>query len=160
MMMLRGTDAERLYKLSWGKPIQIGEYRTTPIGVRNNPMAIFPYPKEISACMDRYIEWRDRNHTDKILHPVIFATHLSNYFLQIHPFLDGNGRVGRTLLADYLIRQGYLPIVFVDLAREDYLEMVACAGDGKPDELCAAVTLTQWEMMREIGVRESESLTA
>jgi Fic family protein len=153
MMMLRGTDAETLYAFNWGKRIQLGDYRTTPIGVRFNPMRIFPYPQEVPACMHRYIEWRDRNHTGKILHPIILATHLSTYFVQIHAFLDGNGRLCRTLLADYLIRQGYLPVVFVDLDREDYIKMISDAEDGKPDDLCSAVAQTQLEMLWEMCLR-------
>jgi len=133
MMMLRGTDAETLYAFNWGNRIQLGDYRSTPISVRSNPMRIFPYHLEVPACMHRYIEWRDRNHADKILHPIILATHLSTYFVQIHPFLDGNGRLCRVLMADYLIRQGYLPVVFVDLVREDYIKMISDAEDGKPE---------------------------
>ena len=154
MMILRGTDAETLYASNWGKRIQIGEYRLAPISVKSNSMRIFPYPQEISACMHRYIEWRDRNHTDKIFHPIILATHLSTYFLNIHPFLDGNSRLGRVLMADYLIRQGYLPVVFVDLAREDCLKMISDAQDGKPDDLGTAVTQTQLEMKWEISMRQ------
>lgn len=90
-------------------------------------MRIFPYALEVSACMHRYIEWRDRNHINKVLHPVIFATHLATYFLHIHPFLDGNCRLGRIFMAEYLIRQGCLPVVFVNLAREDYLKMISDA---------------------------------
>jgi hypothetical protein len=69
MMILQGTDAETLYAINWGKRMQIGDYRSAPISVKSNPMRIFSYPQEIPACMHRYIEWRDRNHTDKILHP-------------------------------------------------------------------------------------------
>lgn len=154
MMILRGTDAETLYALNWGKRKHTGEYRSTPISVKSNPMSIFPYPLETSACMHRYIWWCDRNHTDKILHPIMLATHLSAYFLHIHPFLDGNGRLGRVLMADYLIRQGYLPVVFVNLAREDYLKMIADAQDGKPGDLCTIVTQTQLEMMWEMTMRQ------
>ncbi|TAQ90839.1 hypothetical protein B7494_g835 [Chlorociboria aeruginascens] len=154
MMILRGTDAENLYAFNWGQRKHLGEYRSTPISVRSNLLRIFPYPQEVSACMHRYVEWRDRNHTDKILHPIIFATHLSTYFLHIHPFLDGNGRLGRVLMADYLIRQGYLPVVFVNLAREDYLKMISDAQDGKPGDLCNTVTQTQLEMMWEMTMRQ------
>jgi Fic family protein len=154
MMILRGTDAETLYAVNWGKRMQIGEYRSAPIGVISNPLRIFPYPQEIAACMHRYIEWLYRQHTDKILHPIILATHLSTYFVHIHPFLDGNGRLGRVLMADYLIRQGYLPVMFVDLPREDYLKMISDAQDGKPDDLCTTVAQTQLEMLWVISMRQ------
>ncbi|CAG8502911.1 3041_t:CDS:2, partial [Ambispora gerdemannii] len=32
--------------------------------------------------------------------------------VHIHPFIDGNGRVGRSIMAYYLVRNGYPPIVF------------------------------------------------
>lgn len=153
-LMLRGTDSETLYAFNWGKRIQLGDYRSTSIAVRSNPLRIFPYPQEVPACMHRYIEWRDRNHADKILHPMILATHLSTYFVQIHPFPDGNGRICRVLMADYLIRQGYLPVVFVDLVRDDYIQMISEAQDGKPEDLCTAVTRTEFEMLWEISLRQ------
>jgi hypothetical protein len=56
-------------------------------------------------------------------------------------------------MADYLIRQGYLPVVFRELEREYYLKMVSDAQDGKPDELCEAVALTQAEMLFAISPR-------
>lgn len=153
LLLLRGTNAETLHAFSWGKRVQLGDYRPAPISARSNPMRIFPYHEEVAACMHRYIEWRDRNHADKILHPIILATHLSAYFVQIHPFLDGNGRLCRVLMADYLIRQGYLPVVFINLAREEYIQMVSDAQDGKPDDLCASVAQTELEMMSVISMR-------
>ena len=54
--------------------------------------------------MQRYIEWRDRHHTDKILRLIIFASHLPTYSIHLHPFQDKNGRLGRVLMADYMIR--------------------------------------------------------
>jgi hypothetical protein len=57
-------------------------------------------------------------------------------------------------MTDYLIRLGYLPVVFVDLAREDYLKMISDAQDGKPKDLCTAVTQTQLEMMWEVSMRQ------
>lgn len=56
-------------------------------------------------------------------------------------------------MADYLIRQGYLPVVFRELEREHYIEMVSDAQDGIPDDLCEAVALTQAEMLFTISLR-------
>lgn len=40
------------------------------------------------------------------------AAYLHLRFEEIHPFADGNGRVGRTLLNYYLMTHGYPPLVF------------------------------------------------
>src|SRR2546421_9745624 len=82
---------------------------------------------------------------------LVLATQLFVYFVHIHPFLDGNGRVGRVLMADYLIRQGDLPVVFRELEREHYIKMVSDAQDGEPDDLCEAVALTPTEMLVTIS---------
>jgi Fic family protein len=148
-LMLAGTAAEKLYTHGWGKRVALGEFRSSPISVKSNPMAIFPYPVEVPASMERYINWRDDCHSSSSLHPLILATHLFVYFCQIHPFPDGNGRVGRSLMADYMVRQRYMPVVFVNMDRDDYLRMVSDASNGKPEELCQAVVLTQAEMFHD-----------
>jgi Fic family protein len=127
--MLVGTGSEMLYKLGWGKRVSLGEFRSAPIAVRSDPMRIFPYPAEVAACMERFVNWRDDCHTSQQLHQLILATHLFVYFCHIHPFPDGNGRVGRALMADYMVRQGYMPVVFVSMDRKDYLRMVSNAQD-------------------------------
>lgn len=151
--MLAGTNAERSYALQWGRRIRPGEFRATPITVKSNRERIFPYPAEVPACMERFIKWRDQTHHLRQLHPVILATHIYVYFCHIHPFPDGNGRVGRCLMADYMIRQGYLPVVFVDMDRKDSLQMVSDAQDGKPEELCMNVAQTQAEMLFTLSLR-------
>ena len=151
--MLVETAGERLYTHGWGKRIKLGDFRSAPIAVRSNPMSIFPYPAEVPACMERFVKWRDDCHASQQLHPLILATHLFIYFVHIHPFPDGNGRVGRALMADYMVRQGYMPVVFVNLDRNDYLKMVSSAQDGDPGELCEAVASTQVEMLFTKGRR-------
>lgn len=87
------------------------------------------------------------------LHPLILATKLCVYFAHIHPFEDGNGRASRVMMADYLIRQGFLPVVFQDLERMDYLNMISEAQDGEPEGLCTFVAQTALDMMFTISLR-------
>lgn len=103
--------------------------------------------------MKRFFEWRDETHAIGQLHPLIFATKLCVYFASIHPFADGNGRASRVMMADYLIRQGFLPVVFQDLERLDYLSMISEAQDGEPEGLCSYVAQTALDMMFTISLR-------
>lgn len=152
--MLSGTDAELIAKHAWGPRVPLGEFRSAPIGVRSNPLRVFPYHREVPACMDRLFAWRDEMHAAGQLHPLILATKLCVYLAHVHPFADGNGRASRVLMADYLVRQGYLPVVFLDLVdRLDYIKMIFDAEDGEPDELCAVVAQTCLDMMLTISSR-------
>lgn len=103
--------------------------------------------------MKRFFEWRDKTHAMGKLHPLILATKLCVYFASVHPFADGNGRASRVMMADYLIRQGFLPVVFQDLERMDYLSMVSEAQDGEPEGLCSYVAQTALDMMFTISLR-------
>ncbi|KFY21166.1 hypothetical protein V491_03112 [Pseudogymnoascus sp. VKM F-3775] len=152
-MMLRGTESERAAKYAWGPRVPLGEFRSAPISVRSNPLRVFPYHREVPACMKRFFEWRDETHVAGQLHPLIFATKMCVYFAHIYPFADGNGRMSRVLMADYLVRQGYLPVVFQSLDRQDYLTMISEAQDSEPEGLCTYVAQTALDMMFTISLR-------
>lgn len=151
--LLVGTSSERIFSHGWGRRIELGDYRATCITVRSYPLEIFPYPAEVPTLVERLFHWRDETHESKALHPLILAVQLYSYFEHIHPFPDGNGRLGRCLMHDYLVRQGYLPIVFVDLERHNHLAMVNEAHSGDPTNLCAHLIETQMEMQFELSLR-------
>lgn len=150
---LKGTASEAIFKLGWGQRISPGDYRSTPISVKFNPLRIVPYHVEVPALMKRFFKWRDEVHNSKELHPLIAACQMSAYFLHIHPFPDGNVRLGRMLLHDYMVRQGYLPIVMIKLDCGDYLQMVSDAQDGKPGNLVLQLLETQLDELRTCNWR-------
>src|SRR5262249_1481206 len=129
-------------------------YRKAPISVRSNPLRIFPYHVEVPACMQRFFQWREKTHQEGKLHPLILACQTVVYFLHIHPFPDGNGRVSRMIMHDYMARQGYVPVVMQALERPDYLKMISDAQDGKPDESVNRVLTTQLEELVTFRTRE------
>ncbi|KAN0072149.1 fic/DOC family protein [Elaphomyces granulatus] len=130
----RDTASEILYTHGWGKRINPGDYRQAPIGVRSNPLRIFPYHMEILTLMKEFFDWHKAAHHQKSLHPLLLACHSTIYFLSIHPFVDGNGRAGRTFMHDYMVRQGYFPVVMQNLEREDYLRIVSNSQDRNSEE--------------------------
>src|SRR5947209_18948750 len=62
--------------------------------------------------MDRFIQFHNGYVENSSFHSPIIASRILSSFLHIHPFIDGNGRVGRSIMALYLIRNGYSPIIF------------------------------------------------
>ncbi|KAK6209621.1 fic/DOC family protein [Colletotrichum tabaci] len=141
--MRRGKDHRAGSNLVWGEPVPPGEYRNLPIAVRSNRLRIFPYPQEIPACVRRFFEWRDAQHCEKRLHPLVLACQMTAYFVHLHPFSDGNGRTSRMIQQDYLARQGYLPVVIQGLERKDYLRMIDNACGGEPGEFVTVVLEAQ-----------------
>jgi hypothetical protein len=43
-LIIKGTDSEAIYASSWGERVIPGDYRQSPIGVRGNPLRVFPLP--------------------------------------------------------------------------------------------------------------------
>lgn len=56
-------------------------------------------------------------------------------FEGIHPFIDGNGRVGRLLMNLVLVRLGYPPAIIQKRERERYLDALDRADNGDPGPL-------------------------
>lgn len=64
--------------------------------------------QRISYLLRKLIEWYDKNKTE---YPaLVLGAVVHNQFENIHPFRDGNGRVGRILLNNILIKHGLPPI--------------------------------------------------
>ena len=54
----------------------------------------------------------------------------------IHPFVDGNGRVGRLLLNWLLIYKGLMPLAIEVKRRSEYISALNNAGRGKIEAIC------------------------
>lgn len=105
------------------KPTLIGEYRKEQnyIGKYDKTHSITfvpPAPEKVSGLMDNLISYIN-NPTDKY-RPLVRTAIVHAQFETIHPFMDGNGRVGRILIPMYLFAQKQieLPCFFISEALE------------------------------------------
>ena len=71
----------------------------------NDATYVPPPPAELMACLDA---WEGFLH-DESLPPLVHAAIAHAHFEAIHPFLDGNGRVGRLLITLLLVARDVLP---------------------------------------------------
>jgi Fic family protein len=101
-----------------GQNKQPGEFRTSQnwIGGSRPGKAIFvpPPPEEVVNCLGDLETFLH----DKSAHPVLIRAALAHVqFETIHPFLDGNGRMGRLLITLMLCEEDVLrePILYLSL---------------------------------------------
>ncbi len=131
---------EKLMNNARGGHKQPGEFRTSQnwIGGSRPSNAIFvpPPPEHLMECLDSFEKFL---HDDKIKLPVLIKAALAHVqFETIHPFLDGNGRLGRLLITFILCNEGILrePLLYLSLylktnrqAYYDHLQSVRQTGD-------------------------------
>jgi len=76
-------------------------------------------PENVEDYMGALIDWYHRSI--KTTHPLKLAADFHGRFERIHPFEDGNGRVGRFLINVLLTENKYPPIIIRKTQRESYL---------------------------------------
>src|ERR1700731_462548 len=123
---------ERLLQSSRGGTKNPGEFRRSQNwigGTRpGNAMFVPPPVSELGACLDAFERFMHENESR--LPPLIKAGLLHVQFETIHPFLDGNGRIGRLLVALYLCVHDVLrkPLLYLSLYlkthRGDYYRLL------------------------------------
>jgi Fic family protein len=123
---------ERLLRGVVGPDKTPGEFRTSQnwIGQGGTPLQdstfVPPPPEEMKAALS---DWELYLHDETPRLPTLVRCALNHYqFETIHPFLDGNGRLGRLLISFYLVERGVVPIPllyvspYFEARRPDYYD--------------------------------------
>ncbi len=102
---------ERLMNNARGGDKSPGEFRYTQNwigGTRpGNASFVPPPPNELMPCLDKFEKFL---HDDSVKYPALVVAALAHHqFETIHPFLDGNGRLGRLLIPIILHVRGLIP---------------------------------------------------
>jgi Fic family protein len=100
----------------------------------NEATYVPPPPAELAAALDAFERWL---HLDDGYPPLIRLAFMHQHFEAIHPFLDGNGRIGRILIVLLLQVWGLLPRPLLTLSayflrhqREYYRLLLAVNEEG------------------------------
>lgn len=115
---------------------EIGDFRKNNIQVAQasfRPLDMF----YVRQGMELLIKWFNESLKKKTYDEVMLAAITHVWFETIHPFSDGNGRVGRILMSYVLIGQGLVNVAIKGIAKEErnkYYEVLEKA-DGCFDEI-------------------------
>lgn len=97
---------------------EAGNYRKKKIIVTGSDSE-FPTPDTLSEKMSEFV--KSIPDMKATLHPIEFSAMLHAKFVNIHPFIDGNGRVARLLLNLALLQTGYNITIIPPVVRADYI---------------------------------------
>ena len=116
----------RLHKLFYGKidSEKAGVYRDERVFITGTEY-MPPAPEEVTAQTRSLInalngKWE---HT----HPVLLAAFAHKELVDIHPFIDGNGRTARLMMNLILINRGYQIVSIPPILRADYINALEAA---------------------------------
>lgn len=139
LRLIRGLHATLLTGVRGGYATP-GEFRTQqnwigPPGCTLNEAVYVPPPRDAMwECLDAF---ERRLHARSEYPPLVELALLHYQFEAIHPFVDGNGRVGRLLIGLLLCEWGLLPAPLLDLSAylepkrdEYYARLLAVSTDG------------------------------
>lgn len=133
------SEAHKLtVKLAWD--LEPPPTRDEPGAWRKGPVAVRSVKVSVPAAIPADLAaWSDSTGRIAEQHPVVHAAIHHAWFERIHPFADGNGRVGRLILNFMLIQRGYPPAVIPKTQRPRYLRALELADDGNPNALAEVV---------------------
>jgi Fic family protein len=126
---MRGVRGDQAYP---------GEFRRSqnwigaPGSTLQNAVYVPPPPQEMEEALGA---WESFLH-DRTLPPLVQAALVHYQFEAIHPFVDGNGRVGRLLVSLFLVERQLLPSpllylsAFFEASRRDYYERLLGVSQG------------------------------
>jgi Fic family protein len=111
------------------KTIQVGQYKSTPNHVRTETGEIHYYatPEETPSLMTDLVAWYNHHKGNPKVHPLVLAALFHHRFVEIHPFDDGNGRLGRILMNLILMQHKYPPVVIKQEDRNNYYSVLSQA---------------------------------
>lgn len=96
-----------------------GIYRSLRVRISGSTV-IMPNPLKGPDLMKDFLKYINSNELS--VPEMALAAHFK--FVSIHPFIDGNGRVGRLLMNLILLKGGYYPIIIRPRDRKQYINYI------------------------------------
>lgn len=140
------TDSQgEMFKDAENAPPDVGRVRRRQVWIGPEDMSILearfvPVPGDdrLQAALENWVDWVEAEHD----WPVVLRAALAHYqFETLHPFSDGNGRIGRLAIVLQLLRSGIIKHPAITISPwfvrhrdeyQDHLFQVSRTGDWNP----------------------------
>ena len=118
--------------LSYRYPEAIaGEYTQTDMCAGDT---IFGEHEQLIARVPHLLESTQKAIEEKRSHPIILSARFHGFYEYLHPFRDGNGRIGR-LFSNFILHQMGHPIVIITQeSKTEYINALRCIRTERTDE--------------------------
>lgn len=111
---------------------QAGQYRKQQVYISGTEY-LPPAYKDVPILMKEFIE--ELNKEKDKLHPIEYAALFHKKLVDIHPFVDGNGRTARLLMNLILISTGYGIVTIAPVLRNEYITSLMIAQREKNQDI-------------------------
>lgn len=133
-MTITEDSIKKLHQLFYQKldAEKAGRYRMTQVYISGTDY-IPPSPEEVPQLMSHMVDQIRSSRTT--LHPIELAAMAHKRLVDIHPFVDGNGRTARLLMNLILVNAGYGVVSIPPIWRNDYINALSASrrqGDMEP----------------------------
>ncbi|MDY0355406.1 MAG: Fic family protein [Sedimentisphaerales bacterium] len=120
-------------------PLSKGAFKKQPNNPRRADGTVHEYcpPIHVESEMENLLGWLTEYSDED---PIIVASWFHHRFTQVHPYQDGNGRVGRALVTLVLLRADLLPLVIDRDLRAEYISALEVADSGNLEPLAKLFT--------------------
>lgn len=136
---------------------QAGEYTDTDMAAGDT---LFGDHEQLIARVPQLLRSTQSALEANQVHPMIIAARFHGFYEYLHPFRDGNGRLGR-LLANYILHlQGHPIVIIPQESKSEYIDALRCIRTEGTDEYLIDFffqTAIQ-RMQREIDEKKKQSL--
>lgn len=135
-----------------------GEYNDTDMCAGDT---IFGEHEQLISKVPELLSSTQRALDERKIHPMILAARFHGFYEYLHPFRDGNGRIGR-LFSNFILHKAGHPIIIITKEKKDeYINALRYIRTERTDEhLIAFFFQTAIErMQREIDEKRKQSIT-
>jgi Fic family protein len=147
------TEHTLPYKIKEAVP---GEYTDIDMAAGET---IFGDHKKLILQVPKLLESTQNEMDKRIIHPVILAARFHCFFEYLHPFRDGNGRIGR-LFSNFILLKTDNPLILITKeSRERYINALKCYKKEGTDEFVISFFFEMAISRMKDEINEKKELT-